>query len=318
MPVIAGNSFIPLAGLAAAPTAFGPNLYATAATGAHLPAVAGQLLEENARSAAPAERIVLKAQAERSPLAIPTSDAAQLKRLAERFAVQIDVKHFGQVLEFIPAGMRAKMAATGVMLAASLKPPSSPIWEQRFAETALIPDDEQSFQAGWKVLQEAVEQNDPTAARAILGFLYDHDSNLLYPDFHLLYESDAAMQIALYAAALELLEEAQGICDTERILEVVETIKDLITMEKANCASAVPAILRAFQDGTFDITPSDEWNDRISKALSHSYDIFHALDVLLTPEVAGVLEQFRQRGRNRMLFTSNNFNPYYTLVQWDQ
>ena len=112
-----------LAGSLPAATRFGPNLYATAAAGAHLPAIAERLLEANAHSPAPAERIVLKAQAGSAPLASPSSDEQQLNRLAERFAVQIDVRHFGQVQEFIPASMRAKMAATGVMLAAKTTAP---------------------------------------------------------------------------------------------------------------------------------------------------------------------------------------------------
>ncbi len=111
----------PIAGLAALPTVFGPNLYLRPAEGMHLPTFAEQALAWNQQSSQPAERIVIKAEQWKAAPSLPTTDAEQLSRLAQRFQTAIDLKSRGGVQEFVFSEELSRQQAVGSMAAAGTK-----------------------------------------------------------------------------------------------------------------------------------------------------------------------------------------------------
>lgn len=111
----------PIAGLAALPTVFGPNLYLRAAEGIHIPTFAEQALAWNAQSAAPAERIVIKAEQWNTVPSLLTTDAEQLSRLAQRFQTSIDLKSRTGVQEFTSREELTRQQSVGSVAAAGTK-----------------------------------------------------------------------------------------------------------------------------------------------------------------------------------------------------
>lgn len=81
---------VPPAVITAAVT--GNCLHVSAAEGASVVTTAQQALERNVQESRPAERIVISAEHWGAPLHLPSTDAQQLQRLADRFGKTVSVK----------------------------------------------------------------------------------------------------------------------------------------------------------------------------------------------------------------------------------